>query len=155
MKRKRIVSRRNLADRLATVDQKLVDHALFDDERWSAHKDSHVTVAESLRDYKRDANEWRASLSDLRQTFIPRSEFGSGHRALEAKLHTEIVALAGVVAALDAKVDVNTSDIKDTKVEAATRRSVFSDTRSIVTVVGLALGIAISALLLIDRLSTP
>jgi hypothetical protein len=147
-----VVTRGNLDDRLATVHQRLDDHTELAKERWEAHRAVHEAVAESLRDYKRDANEWRATLSDLRVTFIPKAEFQSEHRALEAKLHGEVATLTGIVNALDLRVDSNTSDIKDTRTEQVARRSVFSDSRNLIATAGLVFGIVASALLILDRL---
>jgi len=147
-----MVTRGNLDDRLATVEQARTDHTELAAERWEAHRAVHDAVAESLRDYKRDANEWRATLSDLRSTFIPKAEFMSEHRALEAKLHGEIQALTGLVNALDVRIDTNTGDIKDTRTEQVARRGVFADTRNIVAALALVFGVIASGLLLLDRL---
>jgi len=147
-----MVTRGNLDDRLDTVKQRLDDHTELAKERWEAHRAVHDAVAESLRDYKRDANEWRATLSDLRITFIPKAEYLAEHRALEAKMHGEIQALASLVAGLDTRIDVNTSDIKDTRTEQIGRRSVFSDTRNLLATIGVGIGVVISVLLILDRL---
>ena len=148
-----MVTRGNLDDRLATVEVRLTDHAAFDDERWNAHFNVHEAVADSLRDYKKDANEWRATLSDLRGTFIPKAEFQSEHRAQYAALHGEIEKLAGIVSALDTRLDVVTSDLKDVHTEQQARRSVFTDSRNIIATLGLLFGIIASALLVLDRLT--
>lgn len=146
------VSRGNLDDRLAIVDTRISGQAAVAAERWEAHKEAHAAVAEALRDYKKDANEWRAALQDLRLTFIPKAEFLSEHRALDAKLHGEIAALANIVTTIDTRVDINTSDIKTGATEQTARRGVFSDTRNVVATVGVLFGLVASALLIIDRL---
>ena len=148
-----MVTRGNLDDRLDSVKQRMDGHWTLDDERWTAHKSVHEVVAESLRDYKRDANEWRATLSDLRGTFIPKAEFQSEHRAQYAALHGEIEKLAGIVAALDTRLDVVTGDLKDVHTEQSARRSVFTDSRNIIATLGLLFGIIASALLVLDRLT--
>jgi len=146
-----MVTRGNLDDRLETINTKLADHAAFDDERWVAHKEVHQAVAESLKEYKREANEWRQTLSDLRTTFMPKAEFQSEHRALDAKLHGEIVAVASKLEQLDARLDVAVGDIKDAQIETRTRRGVFSDSRNIVTVIAAIIGAIATFLLILDR----
>ncbi len=148
-----MVTRGNLDDRLETVLTLLADLDKLEVERWEAHRAVHEAVAESLRDYKRDANEWRASLIDLRSTFIPKAEFMSEHRALDAKLHGEIQALAGTVATLDSRLDTAQGDIKDTRTEQIARRTVFSDTRSVLAGVAALGGLIVTVLLILDRLS--
>jgi hypothetical protein len=149
---KNLVTRGNLDDRLATIAQWRIDHEGLASERWMAHREVHTVVEQSLRDYKRDANEWRATLADLRGTFIPKAEFVAEHRALEAKLHGEIERLASILVTLDVRIDGNTADIKDIRVEATGRRSVFTDGRSLLTTLGIGIGIVASILLILDRL---
>jgi hypothetical protein len=144
-----VVTRGNLDDRLDTVNQRMVDHQEMAVERWASHKAVHDAVAESLRDYKRDANEWRSTLSDLRLTFIPKAEFLSEHRALGAQLHGEIQAMAALVAALDTRIDVNTTDIKTISTDREARRSLFSDSRSVALFIIATIGILLAVL---DRL---
>jgi hypothetical protein len=146
-----MVTRGNLDDRLETVITLLADMDKLEAERWEAHRAVHEAVAESLRDYKRDANEWRATLSDLRTTFIPKAEFQSEHRALEAKLHGEIQALSGKYDTLDAKVDLAAGDIKDTRTEQIARRGVFADTRTLIGTAAVLIGLVISVLVILDR----
>jgi hypothetical protein len=146
-----MVTRGNLDDRLETVLTLLADLDKLELERWEAHRAVHEAVAESLHDYKRDANEWRATLLDLRGTFIPKAEFMSEHRALDAKLHGEIQALAGMVATLDSRLDTAQGDIKDTRTEQIARRSVFSDTRSIIAGLAAVAGLVVTFLLIFDR----
>ncbi len=147
-----MVTRGALDDRLETILALLADLDKLELERWESHRAVHEAVAESLRDYKRDANEWRATVADLRGTFVPKAEFLSEHRALDAKLHGEVVALAGRLETLDARVDVNTGDIKDTRTEQVARRGVFSDTRSVLAGFAAIAGLVISALLILDRI---
>ena len=147
-----MVTRGNLDDRLEVVGTRIDGIQALTEERWDAHKVTHEVVAESLRDYKRDANEWRSTLSDLRLTFIPKAEFQSEHRALDAKLHGEIQALASLVSTLDTRIDANTADIKTAGTEQQARRSVFSDSRNILATAGIVFGLIATALLLLDRM---
>lgn len=147
------MSKGNLDDRLATVTQWEVDHTALALERWTAHRREHETVAESLRDYKHDANEWRSTLQDLRLTFIPKAEFQSEHRALDAKLHGEIQALAGIVNTIDARLDQAQGDIKTQATESSARRSVFSDSRNVLATAGIVFGLIATALLILDRVA--
>jgi len=148
-----MVTRGNLDDRLDTLLRMLdADHRL-DVERWHSHAAAHEVVADALREYKKDSNEWRQTLTDLRGTFIPKAEYMAEHRGLDAKLHGEVEKLAAFVATMDSRLDVLTSDLKDVHTEQTARRSVWSDGRNILITVSLAFGIVASALLLIDRVS--
>jgi hypothetical protein len=147
-----MVTRGNLDDRLETVLALLADLDKLEVERWEAHRAVHEAVAESLRDYKRDANEWRSTLQDLRLTFIPKAEYMAEHRALEAKLHGEIQALSGKVQTLDDRVDINAGEIKETRIEQIARRSVFTDTRAVIAAIALVAGFIVTILLIIDRI---
>ena len=148
-----IVSRGNLDDRLTAVRERMDGHWTLDDERWLAHAEVHRTDSITMRDYKREANEWRSTLSDLRLTFIPKAEFQSEHRALDAKLHGEISSLAALVSTIDARVDANTAALVASSTEQTARRGVFSDSRNVLAAIGVAIGIVASALLLIDRVA--
>jgi len=147
-----MVTRSNLDDRLETILALLAQSEKLEVERWYAHKAVHDAVAESLRDYKRDANEWRQTLLDLRSTFIPKAEFQSEHRALDAKLHGEIQSLAGRIETLDNRLDTAQGDIKDTRTEQIARRTVFSDTRSVVAGIAALGGLIVTVLLILDRI---
>lgn len=147
-----IVSTGNLDDRLATVGERFLAQRELEVERWLAHKEAHAVIEQSLRDYKRDANEWRATVQDLRLTFIPKAEFLSEHRALDAKLHGEVQAVAAITSQLDQRVDANTQDIKTGATEKEARRGVFSDSRNVVTMAGVLFGLLASLLLILDRL---
>ncbi len=147
-----IVSTGNLDDRLATVNGRIDGHINVENERWIGHKEQHSDLAHSLQEYKSEANEWRSTLSDLRLTFIPKAEFQSEHRALEAKLLGEISSLTTKFETLDQRVDANTSDIKTGATEQSARRGVFSDSRNVLATVGIIFGAVASALLIIDRL---
>lgn len=158
-----IVSRGNLDDRLATVAERIQANVDLEAEKWNGHKEQHLDLARSLREYKAEANEWRQTLADLRVTFIPKAEFQSEHRALEAKLLGEIASLTTKVDTLDQRVDTNRDDTKTVatdlrtglatiNTEQSARRGVFSDGRNVLATVGLVFGLVASALLIIDRL---
>jgi hypothetical protein len=127
-----IVTKGNLDDRLDTVDARHAGHLLLASERWEAHRAVHDSVAESLRDYKRDANEWRATLTDLRTTFIPKGEYQAEHRSLESKLHAEITAEAGRTNALDARLDIIEKQIQTITDREVTTRGVLSSGRNVI-----------------------
>ena len=147
-----MVTRAGLDDRLETVLTLLSDLDKLELERWEAHRATHEVVAEALRDYKRDANEWRSTLADLRGTFIPKAEFMSEHRALDSKFHGELQAVLAKIDTLDSRLDVAQGDIKDTRTEQIARRSVFTDTRSLVAGVAGAVGLVLTVLLILDRI---
>jgi gamma-glutamyl:cysteine ligase YbdK (ATP-grasp superfamily) len=146
-----MVTRGSLDDRLETVLVLLADLDKLEMERWESHRAVHEAVAESLRDYKRDANEWRATLADLRGTFIPKAEFQSEHRALDSKFHGEMQALHAKIDTLDQRLDTAQGEIKDTRTEQLARRSVFSDTRSIIAGLAAVAGLVVTFLLIFDR----
>lgn len=80
-------------ERRANVDslsERLTGHMRFDDERWEGHKDKHLTDAETLRDYKTAANEWRATLADVRGSMLSRAEWVAEHKALVATTASDI-----------------------------------------------------------------
>ena len=147
-----MVTRGNLDDRLDTIIKIIDAMDRVETERWNAHRAAHDVVAEALRDYKRDANEWRQTLTDLRGSFIPKAEYAAEHRALDSKLHGEVERVASKVESIDTKVDVNSGDIKDLHTEQAARRSVFSDSRNIVATIGIIIGVIATVMLLLDRL---
>ena len=147
-----IVTKGNLDDRLEIRAQWARDHEKIAEERWSAHRHQHEAVAESLREYKTDANEWRRTLSDLRGTFIPKAEFLADHRTLEATLRGEIEKLSSKWDAMDVRLDGISSDLKDLRAEQLGRRSLFSDSRNVLTAAGVLFGIIASMLLIVDRL---
>ena len=81
----------------AAIEERITGHWALDDERWRGHAESHKELASNLTNYKSDANEWRATLSDLRGNFLTKSEFDAEHRALRADLTGEIKALDSTV----------------------------------------------------------
>jgi chromosome segregation ATPase len=125
-----IVTKGNLDDRLETVNTRFHDHQELATERWSAHREVHAVVAESLREYKKDANEWRSTLQDLRLTFIPKAEYLAEHRALEAKLHGEISNLVSKLDTLDTRVDLNSSNIQSINDQDKTTKNVLTNGRN-------------------------
>ena len=142
-----IVSRGNLDDRLANVNDHVDGLQLLANERWDAHKSQHSELANSLRDYKVESNEWRATLSDLRITFIPKAEFQSEHRALEAKLSGLIQNNATLIATLDARLDSVERAIQSINDREVTTRSVLSSGRNLIvvafTIIGGLIGLAL------------
>lgn len=64
------------------------------EQKWDAHANQHDSIARNLTEYKAQSNEWRGSLNDLRQTYLPRSEYESAHHALEAVVEALEKALA-------------------------------------------------------------
>ncbi len=153
-----VVTRDNLADRLESVKERTDGHWTLDDERWEAHKllaterwiahhEVHTSVAEALRDYKRDANEWRSTLTDLRGAFVARAEYVAEHRALDAKLHGEITANQARLEALDAKLDLVERAIQSINDREVTTRSVLSNGRNAILLALAIIGGVISAAL--------
>lgn len=81
--------------------ERMAGHFVFDDERWRAHDRTHTELARNLTDYKRDSNEWRSSLSDLRATFQSKSEFEAKHDALGASLAAEVKPIESRLATVE------------------------------------------------------
>lgn len=152
-KAKRIVTRRNLDDRLKVVKVRQQDRDVLSFERWQAHKEKHQDLAQQLREYKASANEWQKTFRDLSATTLTRVEFQSEHKALEAKMHGEIEAVKAMYLAIDSRVDLNTEGIKDQATEAKARRSVFTDGRSVALTLAAIIGAVLTVLLLVDRLT--
>jgi chromosome segregation ATPase len=155
-----MVTRGNLDDRLEVVRERIDGEERLIVERWTAHKESHRVVEQSLRDYKTSANEWRDALADrgtelieLHGSFMSKTEFQSEHRGLEAKLHGEIVALAGKLETLDGALDTVKGDVKDLHTESNARRSVFSDSRNVLATAGIVFGLIATGLLILDRIT--
>jgi len=78
---------------LALRDERIASQKAIAAEHWLAHDNVHIELARSLSDYKRESNEWRASLADLRNTFLAKSEFSAQHNALRSELLGEIKPL--------------------------------------------------------------
>ncbi len=147
-----IVSRGNLEDRLAAVNQKIDGLQVLANERWEAHNGRHEELAQSLRDYKSESNEWRATLSDLRLTFMPRSESESENKALEAQFTGLINTNSTLVSALDARLDTVERAVQTINDRQIATRSVFADSRNVLATAGIIFGAVASAILIFDRL---
>lgn len=130
------VTKVNLDDRLAAADEKMHGHWRLDDERWISHKEMHSELGASLRDYKRESNEWRQTVSDLRTTFMAKAEVQSELRRLEA-----------LIAAVDNRLDIierAVQSINDTNVAT---RSLLSSGRNLIilafTIIGGLIAVAV------------
>lgn len=88
------------------VDQRLLGQVELDAQRWEAHKTTHADLAAALREYKADANEWRKTLADLRETFLTRATFDAEHRALASDLTGDLKVLSGLLDAITGRVNV-------------------------------------------------
>jgi uncharacterized coiled-coil DUF342 family protein len=141
------VSRGNLDDRLENVTGHVDGLQVLANERWEAHKDRHAELAQSLTEYKSEANEWRATLQDLRLTFIPKAEFQSEHRALEAQIRGLINNNSTLIAALDARMDSVERAIQSINDREITTRSILSSGRNLIilsfTIIGGLIGLAL------------
>ncbi len=147
-----VVSRANLDDRLASVNQKIDGLQVLANERWEAHKGQHDELAQSLRDYKSESNEWRATLSDLRLTFIPKAEAESESRALEAQVTGLINTNSTLISTLDGRLDTVERAIQSISDRQLATRSVFADSRNVLATAGVIFGAVASAILIFDRL---
>lgn len=58
---------------IAHAEKHVGEKELADQYRQS-HADQHASIARNLTEYKAQSNEWRGSLSDLRQNFASRAE---------------------------------------------------------------------------------
>lgn len=131
-----MVSRGNLDDRLVNVDNRFIANERLDAERWVSHKDQHLELARNLSDYKRESNEWRKTLLDLRDQFLLKSEFSSEARRLEG-LHT----------GLDSRLDAIERAVQSINEREVVTRSVLSSGRNLIilafTIIGGLIGVAL------------
>ncbi len=137
-----LVSRGNLDDRLAILDQRVSGLQALANERWDGHKTQHEDLARNLREYKAENNEWRGSLTDLRQDFLQKSEATAETRRLESLINT-----------LDIRLDTVVSQVQSINDRSVATRGVFSDTRNVLATAGIIFGAVASALLIFNRLN--
>ena len=75
---------------LALRDERIASAKALAEEHWLAHDFVHQELARSLSEYKREANEWRATISDLRGAFVLKTEYEAKHDGLRAELFAEV-----------------------------------------------------------------
>ena len=85
---------------LALRDERISSQKAIDREHWLAHDGVHQELARSLIEYKRESNEWRATVSDLRGTFQTKAEYQAKHDGLRAELLAEVKPTESALAAL-------------------------------------------------------
>lgn len=94
MRRKNLVrceeARATIEAELALRDERIGSQKALSIERWVAHDFVHQELARSLTEYKREANEWRATIADLRGSFVLKTEYAAKHDGLRAELFSEI-----------------------------------------------------------------
>jgi hypothetical protein len=90
--------RRSNDDSLA---ERMDGHWRLDDERWVAHREKHTDLAQSLSEYKGAANEWRATLTDVRGTMLSRTEYAAEHKALSSTITGDVDRLEARVVAVE------------------------------------------------------
>jgi hypothetical protein len=71
---------------LEVINERARGRSALNKERWRGHSETHKDLATNLAAYKTESNEWRSTLSDLRLTFLSKTEFDAEHRALKADL---------------------------------------------------------------------
>jgi DNA repair exonuclease SbcCD ATPase subunit len=86
------------------------------DERWTSHREAHQALAASLAEYKEAANEWRATLNDIRTAGVTRAEYSAEHRAIEQKLEASVATLDGRIDAIERLVEQANSERLATRV---------------------------------------
>ena len=84
---------------LEVINERARGRSALNEERWRGHSETHKDLATNLAAYKTESNEWRSTLSDLRLTFLSKTEFDAEHRALRADLSGDIKAVAVLVEA--------------------------------------------------------
>ncbi len=124
-----VVSRGNLDDRLDIIRAKLQGTDQVAVERWRGHKSQHRELASNLREYKAQANEWRATLTDLRANFELKAEASAESKRLEA-----------LISGMDARLDLVERAIQSINDREVTTRSVLSSGRSIIVLGFIVLG---------------
>ena len=85
----------------SVIAERVESNRRIADERWRSHEAFHVDLAKALYEYKRSANEWRATLNDFRSTGVSRDEYTAEHKLLEARLCGDIGKLATRLDALE------------------------------------------------------
>lgn len=75
---------------LALRDERIAGQKALEVEHWTSHDRVHIELARSLAEYKRESNEWRATIADLRGAFLLKTEFQAKHDGLRAELFAEV-----------------------------------------------------------------
>lgn len=71
-------------------DERIAGQKALELEHWTSHDRVHIELARSLSEYKRESNEWRATISDLRAAFVLKTEYQAKHDGLRAELFAEV-----------------------------------------------------------------
>lgn len=79
-----------IAAQLELRDERIAGQKALELEHWTSHDHVHIELARSLSEYKRESNEWRATISDLRAAFVLKTEYGAKHDGLRAELFAEV-----------------------------------------------------------------
>ncbi len=85
--------RERLDAELALRDERITAQRDIQDERWRAHGDAHGELARCLSDYKKESNEWRGTVSDLRAAFVLKTEYGAKHEGLRVEIAAELKSI--------------------------------------------------------------
>lgn len=124
------------------------------DERWHNHDRMHIDLAVNLKEYKETSNAWRASLLDLRGTFLPRAEYEAEHRATQADFGASVkevtLASAATAAATESRISLLEDFVKTSKVRDETARSFFSNGRNIALFVVAVISTILATLSVLD-----
>jgi hypothetical protein len=130
----------------AIIAERLASHAALADERWETHRESHDQLARALAEYKARANEWRATLSDVRSSGLSRTEHAAEYRVMR----TELEAL---VHALELRL-VIVERLAQTAIDREkTARDLFGSIRSLLVVGFMVMGGLITLVLYLERTS--
>jgi hypothetical protein len=87
--------------KLGILDERMSGHWTLDDERWRSHDRTHVELARNLVDYKRESNEWRGTVSDIRSSFLLKSEYMANHDGLRSELLAETKPISARLAVVE------------------------------------------------------
>ena len=126
------------------VDERLDSLRQLTDERWTTHHESHEQLARALAEYKSSANEWRATLSDVRTGSLSRTEHNAEYKVLRTELEALIRTLELRVAIVE-RLAQTASD------REKTARDLFASIRSIIVVGFMVMGGLITLFLFLER----
>lgn len=95
-----------LAEQIRGLEALMAERDRRMEERFTSQEQALRVATNALADYKTSANEWRATLNDVRQLTLSRAEYDAKHQALIDKMDARDQAredLSGRVALLESQ----------------------------------------------------
>lgn len=117
----------------AHAEKHLAEKELAEQYRQS-HAEQHTSIARNLTEYKAQSNEWRASLSDMRSSFVTNAEI----KSLLGQAESTHIAIGTKVEALDKRLDAEREERRDQyTLRAGQEQGISRTTAVMVVAVGL------------------